>query len=134
MPDDQLREFRRLEDGAARPTNGRARLVRIRDVEPHPSYSARNLEEWVGALAAHDLKPAFFHPDINVHYVDIHPKVRLDEDLGDLYAFTRSSHKSLRGRPFGASNPEVSSRRLAMLLMGRQFKHGWYCIKRTAQT
>lgn len=76
---------------AAHIRDGRGVPVAIGDIEPYPSFSVQTLKDWIAALATLDLKPAFFHLDVNIHYVDLHPEVRLDQDLGDLYAFMRAS-------------------------------------------
>jgi hypothetical protein len=61
--------------------------IEIGDIEPYPLPDAATLMTWVRALAARGFKPAFLHLDINVHYVDVHPEIRLADDLRRLNAF-----------------------------------------------
>jgi hypothetical protein len=66
------------------------------DIEPYPGMSVAVLTEWAKALDAHGFKPAFLHLDINVHYVDVHPEIRLADDLRSLARLFREA-----GIPFG---------------------------------
>jgi hypothetical protein len=68
----------------------------IGDIEPYPFFSVNDLKAWTDDLAANDFTPAFFHIDINVHFVDVHPDVNLKGDLKLLQAFF-----SRRRIPFG---------------------------------
>jgi hypothetical protein len=61
------------------------------DIEPYPSMTPPILIEWVKALEAHGFKPAFLHIDINVHYLDVHPEIRLGDDLRTLARFFRDA-------------------------------------------
>jgi hypothetical protein len=61
--------------------------IAIGDIEPYPLPDAATLMTWVRSLIARGLKPAFLHLDINLHYVDVHPEIRLADDLRRLNAF-----------------------------------------------
>jgi hypothetical protein len=61
------------------------------DIEPYPSIPVPTLIEWVKALEGHGFKPAFLHLDINVHYLDVHPEIRLGDDLRTLARFFRDA-------------------------------------------
>lgn len=61
--------------------------LEIGDIEPYPSIDVATLTAWIGALETHGFRPAFLHLDINVHYVDVHPEIRLTEDLKALARF-----------------------------------------------
>jgi hypothetical protein len=61
--------------------------IEIGDIEPYPSIDVATLTAWIGALETHGFRPAFLHLDINVHYVDVHPEIRLADDLKALARF-----------------------------------------------
>jgi hypothetical protein len=62
-------------------------VLEIGDIEPYPSIDVATLTTWIRTLAAHGFRPAFLHLDINVHYVDVHPEIRLADDLKALAPF-----------------------------------------------
>ena len=68
------------------------------DTEAYPSLSVQQIETWLQALARFGVKPAAFHLDANVNYIDIHPadKAHLVADLQELRRFLAG-----RGIPFG---------------------------------
>jgi hypothetical protein len=66
------------------------------DIEPYPSIDVATLTAWIRALVAHGFRPAFLHLDINVHYLDVHPEIRLADDLRSLAGFFHEA-----GVPFG---------------------------------
>jgi hypothetical protein len=68
----------------------------IGDIEPYPSSSVNDLEEWTDDLIANGFKPAFIHIDINVHFVDVHPSMSMKDDLRSLQSFFHQ-----KGIPFG---------------------------------
>jgi len=55
--------------------------IEIGDIEAYPSTDVVTLIAWLRALPAHGFRPAFLHLDIDVHYVDVHPEIRLKDDL-----------------------------------------------------
>lgn len=59
------------------------------DTEAYPSLSVRQIETWLQALTRIGAKPAAFHLDANVNYIDIHPadKARLMADLQELQRY-----------------------------------------------
>src|SRR5437764_13404255 len=57
------------------------RPIEIGDIEAYPSTDVVTLIAWLRALPAHGFRPAFLHLDIDVHYVDVHPEIRLKDDL-----------------------------------------------------
>ena len=59
------------------------------DTEAYPSLSVQQIETWLQALARSGIKPAAFHLDANVNYIDIHPaaKARLMPDLRELQRY-----------------------------------------------
>jgi hypothetical protein len=93
---------------AARRTAGYVHLVQsgaqghndenivVGDIEPYPSLSVKELEQWTESLISNGFKPAFFHLDINAHYTDLTPAVDLKGDLQRLQAYFREKEV-----PFG---------------------------------
>jgi hypothetical protein len=75
---------------------GSGEALEIGDIEPFPSFDAPTLMAWVRALDAHGFRPAFLHLDIDVHSVDVHPEIRLADDLRTLKTFFHEA-----GVPFG---------------------------------
>ncbi len=71
--------------------------VAVGDVEPYPSKTLSQLEEWVGDLQTSGFTPAFFHLDVDSHNVTIQGS-KLDFD-GDLKALKRFLFT--HGIPFG---------------------------------
>jgi hypothetical protein len=72
---------------ASKEAQASAEPIEIGDIEPYPLPDAATVMSWVRALAAHGFKPAFLHLDINVHYLDVHPEIRLSDDLRRLNGF-----------------------------------------------
>ena len=68
------------------------------DTEAYPSLNVQQIKTWLQALARHGVKPAAFHLDANVNYIDIHPadKARLVADLQELQRYLAQA-----GIPFG---------------------------------
>ena len=68
------------------------------DTEAYPSLSVQQIEAWLQALARFGVKPAAFHLDANVNYIDVHPadKARLVADLQELQKYLARA-----GVPFG---------------------------------
>ncbi len=68
------------------------------DTEAYPSLNIQRIETWLQALARRGVKPAAFHLDANVNYIDIHPadKARLVADLRELQRYLAQA-----GIPFG---------------------------------
>lgn len=64
--------------------------------EPYPSYSVDQLEHWLTLLIAAGARPAAFHLDINVHYLDDHAAIDVAGDLRRLRDWLRTLHM-----PFG---------------------------------
>ena len=64
--------------------------LEVGDIEAYPSETPSRLEEWIDALTAAGAKPAHFHIDVNVHYLDVHPEINAKGDLQNLMAFLGS--------------------------------------------
>ena len=64
--------------------------------EPYPSYSVDQLEHWLTLLIAAGARPAAFHLDVNVHYLDYHPAIDVAGDLRRLRDWLSALHM-----PFG---------------------------------
>lgn len=70
------------------PERGDGRTVPlVGDIEPYPSQGAEAIFRWTKLLEKLGFKPSFFHLDINVHYVDVHPEVDMAGDLKKLSDF-----------------------------------------------
>ena len=59
----------------------------IGDIEPYPSSSVSELEQWTTDLEKRHFKPAFIHLDVNVHYLDVHPHISMSRDFKELKQF-----------------------------------------------
>ena len=70
--------------------------VQVVEGEPYPSYSVDQLEHWLTLLIDAGARPASFHVDANVHYLDAHPSVDVAGDLRRLRDWLRVRHM-----PFG---------------------------------
>jgi hypothetical protein len=68
----------------------------VGDIEPYPSSSVNDIQEWTQDLLASGFRPAFIHIDINVHFVDVHPATDIKGDLRSLRSFFQE-----KGIPFG---------------------------------
>jgi hypothetical protein len=66
------------------------------DIEPYPSYTIDQLKQWIRALESNRFKPRFFHLDVDLNNVDLHPKIDLAGDLRALKVFLQE-----QGIPFG---------------------------------
>ncbi len=55
--------------------------VEVGDTEPYPAYSVEQIRRWYAALAANGAKPAYFHMDANVHFLDVHPEIDVSAGL-----------------------------------------------------
>ena len=59
------------------------------DTEAYPSLTVPQIETWLQSLTRLGVKPAAFHLDVNVNYIDINPplKARLAADLQELQRY-----------------------------------------------
>jgi hypothetical protein len=64
----------------------------VGEIEPYPFNSVNQIQRWVRALAGTGVKPAHFHLDVNVHFVDIHPDIDVRSDLQALKRFFESQN------------------------------------------
>lgn len=67
----------------------------VGDIEPYPHFSVAELEEWILALEAQGVSPAFFHLDVDIERVRVE-KSNLAADLKALEQFCNE-----RDIPFG---------------------------------
>jgi hypothetical protein len=70
--------------------------LEIGDIEAYPLDRPVQLEQWVTELIRRGAKPAFFHLDANIHFLDVHPNIDVAGDLRSLKAFLKA-----QGIPFG---------------------------------
>jgi hypothetical protein len=83
-------------------------VLEVGDIEAYtPDIS--QLEQWLTLLTKDGAKPAHFHLDVDVHYVEVHPNIDIIADLRSLKVLLRT-----QGIPFGiifwsAHGPEPSS-------------------------
>jgi hypothetical protein len=70
--------------------------LEVGDIEAYPWDHPVQLEQWLIALTRNGAKPAHFHLDVNVHFLDVHPEVDAAGDLRSLKAFAAA-----QGIPFG---------------------------------
>lgn len=82
-----------LKDASISPVD---RKVGFGDIEPYPSYSVDQLKQWISALQMNGFEPSFFHLDVDLNNVDLHPKIDLADDLRALKIFLQHE-----GIPFG---------------------------------
>lgn len=82
-----------LEDPGIATLDGK---IMFGDIEPYPSYSVDQLKQWINALQSHGLTPSFFHLDVDLNNVNLHPQIDLAGDLRALKAFLEQ-----REIPFG---------------------------------
>jgi hypothetical protein len=70
--------------------------IDVGETEPYPANSVEQIRRWYAALAANGAKPAFFHMDANVHFLDVHPDI-------DAAAGLRAYRDFFKGQniPFG---------------------------------
>jgi hypothetical protein len=59
----------------------------IGDIEAYPWASADQVMKWTAALMRDGFIPAFFHLDVNVSFVDVHPEVAFARDIKTLESF-----------------------------------------------
>jgi hypothetical protein len=59
----------------------------IGDSEPYPWLSADRIMKWTETLMRDGFTPAFFHLDVNVNFVDVHPEVPFGADIKALESF-----------------------------------------------
>jgi hypothetical protein len=84
------------------------RNMKFGDIEPYPFFSIDQLQQWINALQHSGFKPDFFHLDVDVNDVELHPQLDLAADLRLLKVFLQS-----KDIPFGVifwsgRNPESS--------------------------
>jgi hypothetical protein len=76
-----------LSDASIATSNGK---IAFGDIEPYPSYSVDQLKQWINALQINGFKPSFFHLDVDLNNVDLHPQFDLAGDLRALKAFLQN--------------------------------------------
>ena len=61
--------------------------LQIGDIEAYPYFRMDQIKQWLTALKAHGVIPAFFHLDVNIHRLDVSPDINLTTDLASLKMF-----------------------------------------------
>jgi len=84
------------------------RNMKFGDIEPYPSFSIDQLQQWVNALQSSGLKPDFLHLDVDVNDVELHPQFDLATDLRLLKAFLQSKNIPFGVILWSGRNPESS--------------------------
>jgi hypothetical protein len=84
------------------------RNMEFGDIEPYPSFSIDQLQQWIHALRLSGLKPDFFHLDVDVNDVELHPQIKLAADLHLLQAFLQSQNIPFGVIFWSGRNPESS--------------------------
>jgi hypothetical protein len=84
------------------------RNMKFGDIEPYPFFSIDQLQQWINALQLSGLNLSFFHLDVDVNDVELHPRLDLATDLRLLKTYLQS-----KNIPFGVifwsgRNPESS--------------------------
>lgn len=84
------------------------RNMKFGDIEPYPSFSIDQLQQWINALQRSALKPAFFHLDVDINDLEAHPKLDLAADLHLLKAFLQGQNIPFGVIFWSGRNPESS--------------------------
>jgi hypothetical protein len=79
-----------------RELNAHDPTLEVGDIEPYPFERPAQLKQWVSALIRNGIKPAHFHLDVNIHYLDVHSDIDAATDLRSVSAFLLE-----RGIPVG---------------------------------
>jgi hypothetical protein len=58
--------------------------LEVGDIEAYPSTSVADIKRWISLLKAYGYKPAFFHLDVNIHYLDKNPRIDAAATISDL--------------------------------------------------
>jgi hypothetical protein len=69
----------------------------VGDIEPYPSFTIDQQIQWTRALEQNGYKPAFFHLDVDVNYLEVHAReFNFNSDMRALQSFFKA-----QGIPFG---------------------------------
>ena len=82
--------------------------VAFGDTEPYPSYSVDQLRQWIDSMERNGFKPAFFHLDVDINNIELHPNINLAKDLGTLKAYLRQKEIPLGIVFWSGHDPEKS--------------------------
>lgn len=63
--------------------------LEIGDIEAYPATSIASIKQWILLLKDYGYKPAFFHLDVNIHYLDKNPQIDAAAAIADLKLFFR---------------------------------------------
>lgn len=68
----------------------------IGDIEPYPHIPVGTLQAWIDELSKTSTRLDFFHLDINLHYLHVHPEINVSNDLREIQQVLAQE-----GIPFG---------------------------------
>lgn len=66
--------------------------IKFGDIEPYPSFSIDQLQQWINSLQLNGLNLDFFHLDVDVNDVELRPQLDMAADLSLLKTFLQSKH------------------------------------------
>jgi hypothetical protein len=93
IAENTLNYIDKVHEGAARL---KTKLPAIGDTEPYPGLTVDTLISWVELLGQHKDSISFFHLDIDLNYLHVHPEINALQDLEKLQKVLH-----VHGIPFG---------------------------------